>query len=91
LLERHEGPDQWQTDFLTRVGEEVRRRKFHGYTPVEPIRMLVSSGHGIGKSVLAAWIAIWIMATRPRCRGVVSASTAKQLSTLYLQRNPAMD
>lgn len=80
LLEHHSGPDGWQEDFLTRLGEEVRARNFDGVVPVAPIRMVVSSGHGIGKSVLAGWLVNWIMATRPRCRGVVSASTWQQLS-----------
>jgi hypothetical protein len=69
LLEKHTGPDKWQEDFLRRLGEEVRARKFNGISPVAPIRMLVSSGHGVGKSVLAAWLVLWIMCTRPRCRG----------------------
>lgn len=81
LLEHHSGPDQWQEDFLKRLAIEVQKRNFDGMSPVAPIRMLVSSGHGIGKSVLAAWLTLWIMATRPRCRGVVSASTWQQLST----------
>jgi len=81
LLAHHEGPDQWQADFLRRLGEEVRDRKFDGHTPVDPVRMCVVSGHGVGKSVLAAWICLWIMATRPHCRGVVTASTFQQLST----------
>jgi hypothetical protein len=81
LLENHTGPDQWQADFLTRLGLEVKARRFDGLNPVSPVRMLVSSGHGVGKSVLAAWLTLWIMATRPRCRGVLSASTFQQLST----------
>lgn len=73
FLEHHTGPDAWQIDVLRRLGEEVRARKFNGHTPVAPVRMCVCSGHGIGKSVLAAWLVLWIMATRPHCRGVVTA------------------
>src|SRR5215469_282957 len=46
-----------------------------------PVRMGVVSGHGTGKSVLSAWVTLWIMATRPNCRGVITASTFQQLST----------
>ena len=81
FLEAHTGPDSWQTDFLRRLGEEVRTRKFDGVHPVAPVRMLAVSGHGVGKSVLAAWLVLWLMATRPHCRGVVTASTFQQLST----------
>jgi len=81
ILKDHTGPDAWQTDFLRKLGEEVRGRKFDGHHAVPPIRMCAVSGHGIGKSVLAAWVVLWIMATRTNCRGIVTASTFQQLST----------
>ena len=81
MLEHHEGPDAWQRDFLLQLGEEVRKRAFDGIHPVPPIRMAVSSGHGIGKSVVSAWLTDWIMSTRPRARGTVSATTFTQLET----------
>ena len=46
-----------------------------------PILMSISSGHGTGKSVLGAWIANWIMSTRPHSIGTVTANTFKQLET----------
>ena len=76
-----DGPDQWQRDFLTWLGEEVKARTFDGSTAVEPIRAAVSSGHGIGKSTLQAWIVDWITSTRPYCRGTVTANTSTQLDT----------
>jgi len=81
FLEHHNGPDKWQADVLRRLGEEVRSRKFNGHSAVAPVRVCICSGHGVGKSVLAAWLVIWVMATRPHCRGVVTASTFQQLST----------
>lgn len=75
------GPDTWQVDALTRIGQAVQARKFDGVTAVEPIRIAVSSGHGIGKSTLQAWLVDWIMSTRPRCRGTVTANTNTQLDT----------
>jgi hypothetical protein len=74
-----DGPDAWQTDFLERLGAAVRKRAFDGEHPVAPIRMAVSSGHGVGKSTLVAWLVNWIMSTRPRCRGTVTANTWLQL------------
>src|SRR4051812_22826971 len=73
-LRGHDGPDKWQSEFLTDLGQEVRNRGFTGAAPVKPIRMAVSSGHGIGKSVLCAWIVDWIMSTRPNCQGTVTAN-----------------
>ena len=46
-----------------------------------PILMSVSSGHGNGKAVLGAWIANWIMSTRPHSIGTVTANTFRQLES----------
>ena len=75
------GPDKNQERFLRDLGEEVRRRKFDGTTPVAPIRMAISSGHGTGKSVMGAWITDWILSTRPYSIGTVTANTYPQLET----------
>lgn len=75
------GPDTWACEMLDEIGQEVRKRGFNGRDAVEPIRMAVASGHGIGKSCITAWLVTWIMATRPHCKGVVTANTAAQLET----------
>src|SRR5688572_33366024 len=46
-----------------------------------PILMCESSGHGTGKSVLGAWLANWILSTRPRSIGTITANTFKQLES----------
>ena len=81
MLEHHPGPDTWQREFLERLGTEVQQRAFDGTAAVEPIRFGVSSGHGIGKSVIVAWITDWIMSTRPHCQGTITANTITQLQT----------
>ncbi len=80
-LEAYPGPDKWQIDFLTRLGAEVKARGFDGVNAVLPIRMAVSSGHGIGKSTLVAWLVNWIMSTRPNAKGSITANTFTQLET----------
>ncbi len=80
-LQDHQGPDVWQMRFLERLRDEVRARQFDGHTPVAPIRFATSSGHGIGKSVMVAWLVDWIMSTRPHCQGTVTANTFTQLET----------
>lgn len=75
------GPDEWQTEFLKDLGAEVKKRKFNGQTAVPPIRMAVSSGHGVGKSTITGWLASWVLDTRPLSQGSVSANTGLQLST----------
>lgn len=78
-LEEATGPDENQIEFLTSLGAEVTARAFDGHTPVMPVRMAETSGHGTGKSALGAWIANWILSTRPHSIGTVTAGTATQL------------
>lgn len=78
-LEHEAGPDDNQREFLTSLGEEVRKRKFDGATPVMPIQMSETSGHGTGKSAMGAWLADWIISTRPHSIGTVTAGTFTQL------------
>ena len=80
-LENEEGPDANQRQFLIDLGAEVKARGFRGTDPVMPILMSVSSGHGTGKSVMGAWIADWILSTRPHSIGTVTANTFKQLES----------
>ena len=78
-LAQYPGPDVWQAEFLRRLGAQVQARAFDRSQPVAPIRMAVSSGHGTGKSVMAAWLVTWIMATRPQAKGTITANTFTQL------------
>jgi hypothetical protein len=80
-LDGFTGPDKWQTELLNEIGDEVKARCFNGVDPVAPIREAVASGHGIGKSTITAWLILWIMSTRPHCKGVVTANTSSQLET----------
>lgn len=80
-LANETGPDEVQEEFLTSLGNEVRARAFDGQTPVLPIRMCESSGHGTGKSAMGAWIGWWILSTRPYSIGTITAGTFQQLET----------
>ena len=75
------GPDAWACQFFDDIAGYVKAHKFDGRHAVDPIRMAVASGHGIGKSCITAWLVGWILATRPNCKGVVTANTAAQLET----------
>lgn len=67
-------PQEWQLEQLRKIGQGLQ-------TPDEVIRQAVSSGHGIGKSALVAWIILWAISTFPDTRGVVTANTDTQLRT----------
>ena len=75
------GPDKWACEFLDDLGHQVLDRGFNGIDAVMPIRIGVSSGHGIGKSAMTGWLANWIMSTRPYAQGTVTANTFTQLET----------
>lgn len=78
-LEKYDGPDANQIEFLESLAKEVEARGFDGITPAMPILMAETSGHGTGKSAMGAWLADWILSTRPHSMGTVTAGTAKQL------------
>lgn len=73
--------DEWQRQFLIDLGEEVKKRRFNPLEPepVDPIRMAVASGHGIGKSTLTAVLFWWVICTRPFSKIRVTANTYTQL------------
>lgn len=67
-------PQKWQLEQLERIAKGLE-------TPDTVIRQTVSSGHGIGKSCLVAWVILWAISTHPDTRGVVTANTEAQLRT----------
>ena len=75
------GPDVWACEFLDQLAEQIKERGFDGRNAVLPIKFSTASGHGIGKSVLVAWLIKFILDTRPYSKGVVTAGTAEQLRT----------
>lgn len=76
-LEGEPGPDEWQVETLTSIGERLRA----GASASEVIQFAVASGHGVGKSALVAWLILWAMSTFEDTRGVVTANTDTQLRT----------
>lgn len=80
-IQQFSGPERWQQNFLDRVGQQVRARRFDGRHAVAPLRFTRSSGHGIGKSTMAAWLINWILSTRPDSQGTITANTFPQLQS----------
>lgn len=65
------GPDEWQRMQLVELGEALKA----GRKP----RFATSSGHGVGKSALVAWVAQWFLSTRPHPQVIITANTKEQL------------
>lgn len=73
-LENYSGPLDWQIDLL----EDLRDGLL---TIDQAIQLARTSGHGIGKSALVAWIILWALSTYEDTKGVVTANTENQLKT----------
>lgn len=68
------GPMDWQIEVLQDLGRGL-------ITIEEAIQIARTSGHGIGKSALVAWIILWAISTFEDTKGVVTANTENQLKT----------
>jgi len=65
---------EWQAKVLSDLG--------HGLITIEEAILIArTSGHGIGKSALVAWIILWAISTFEDTKGVVTANTENQLKT----------
>jgi hypothetical protein len=73
------GPRQWQRELLAELG--LRLRQGYQIGGLVPILMARASGHGVGKSAVAAWVILWGLSTMPNARVVVTANTDSQLRT----------
>ena len=73
------GPRQWQRTTLERIGQRLKSGQLTNFAEV--IREATSSGHGIGKSALVAWLVKWGLDTHEDTKIVVTANTEKQLAT----------
>jgi hypothetical protein len=77
MLEGEPGPEQWQSDVLGHIGQQLA-------AGVSPVRVAVRSGHGVGKSSLMGMVRGWGMSTMTDTRGIVTANTGAQLVTKTL-------
>ncbi len=75
------GPKPWQRQALIDLGTLIASRRFNGIDPVKPIKMAISSGVGVGKTALIAWICHFLQDTRPDCKCRITANTVTQLDT----------
>lgn len=67
-------PESWQVQLLSDLRDGL-------ITLNQAIRLATTSGHGVGKSALVAWLILWAISTMPDTLGVVTANTETQLKT----------
>ena len=61
-LANFKGPRQWQREVLREIKGHIDANK--GQLQMDTLRAAVSSGRGIGKSALVAWLILWMLTTR---------------------------
>lgn len=80
-LADYDGPDDWQKDVLNHIKDSYEAGQSLSDATAGAIRIAVSSGHGIGKTALVAWIVHWFMSVFRNPQIVVTANTKTQLAT----------
>jgi hypothetical protein len=79
-LEHFSGPRRWQRKILKQMAVAIREGNLKKVYKL--FRKAVSSGRGIGKSALVAWLIDWFNTTRIGSTVIVSANTETQLRTI---------
>lgn len=74
------GPRDWQRDVLRDIGDRLAAGYDHGGA-IMPVLKAISSGHGIGKSALIAWLDSWARDTCEDTKVLITANTGDQLKT----------
>jgi hypothetical protein len=84
-LARLTGPRKWQRKVLEEIGAKLSRlpdpENCDPNDVWDVVQKAVASGHGIGKSALIAMLVMWALSTMEDTRGVITASTERQLYT----------
>lgn len=82
-LEHIKGPRTWQLKVLRSIKEHIaenQKRLINGQKPLV-YKEAISSGRGIGKSALVAWLNLWMMSTQPGATCINSANNENQLKS----------
>jgi hypothetical protein len=82
-LAKEKGPRTWQKEILLEIKEHIRNNQLRMEMGEEPLlfQSAVSSGRGIGKSSLVAWLNLWMMTCNLGSTTVVTANTEDQLKS----------
>ena len=83
-LHDQKGPRSWQRGILREMGQHIKdnQDRMAMELALEVFREAVSSGRGIGKSALVAWLADWFRSTRIGSTTIVAANSEAQLKSV---------
>lgn len=76
-LAKFQGPRKWQRRVLRKIQQHIAEGKALDLPRL--LRLARSSGRGIGKSALVAWLVLWFLTTRIGGTVIISANTEAQL------------
>jgi hypothetical protein len=76
-LEAHNGPKAWQSEVLQIIGSHLKDPA----TRYQPLKVAISSGHGIGKSAFMGFAIGWALSTCEHSKVLATAGTGSQLET----------
>lgn len=82
-LEKFTGPRKWQIEELTRMRDHIAANKVlmaQGKIPLI-YQSATSSGRGVGKSALTAWLNLWFMSCVLGGTAITTANTGPQLQS----------
>ena len=79
-LAKFAGPRKWQREILIDIRKHLQTN--NGKGDMDCLRSAVSSGRGIGKSALVAWLILWMLTTRIGSSVIVSANSESQLRSV---------
>lgn len=81
-LQNFTGPREWQRLELERIANHIKENKERMKRGENPLvfKLAVSSGRGIGKSALVAWIVLWFLSCHYGGTIILSANTDSQLT-----------
>lgn len=79
-IKNFKGPRKWQREILRDIKHHIQEN--NGKVEMSALRDAVSSGRGIGKSALVAWLILWMLTTRIGSSVVVSANSEAQLRSV---------
>lgn len=75
-------PELWQRQVLQDLQAELQEADADPERATNLVlKVSVSTGHGVGKTTLVAWVIHWFISTHPRPQIPVTASTENQLDT----------
>src|SRR3990167_9219354 len=78
-LVKRKGPRKWQRRVLRQITEHIKAGRLSQAWGV--FKKAISSGRGVGKSALVAWLIHWFLTTRIGATAIVSANRESQLRT----------